>query len=541
MIRRALPGLVLTLPLVAFALLPLARLLAGAHLATLFDEHALLGLKGTALTATGAAGIALALGLPLALLVERCDVAGRRAWRTLFTLPAALPPFIFAMGWVTLANPGAGWLNQLLGARVFDVYGAGGIAFVLGVSGMPFVYLGCRAALERIDSSLEEAARLCGAGPWRTLATITAPLVLPAALSGAALVFLFAASAFGVPYLLGVTAAEPTHTLTTLAYSQLLTGSQGLSQAAALALWLLLLATLVLAAAEWLGRRSRTALAAGKGLRLRPVALGRWQGPVLAALALVAAAVVLLPLGAVALTSLQPSYGQFEGLTAKHWSAELTHPRTLAAAGRSLVLALASGALVTALGLGYALLARGRSWLEKAPRLLSTWPYAVPGTVLALALVLSFSRDLRVVVAERFALVLALANTLWLVGLAYVVKHLALGTRNAAEGLARADPSLAEAARLSGASPARAFIDATLPQLKPALVAAFTVTFLACATEMTMSVLLAPTGKDLLGTLLFETMSYADPNGAAVLACAFVLLVGLGLAVKAWLTKGARE
>jgi ABC-type Fe3+ transport system permease subunit len=54
---------------------------------------------------------------------------------------------------------------------------------------------------------------------------------------------------------------------------------------------------------------------------------------------------------------------------------------------------------------------------------------------------------------------------------------------------------------------------------------------------MTMSVLLAPTGKDLLGTLLFETMSYADPNGAAVLACAFVLLVGAGLTVQAFLTR----
>ncbi len=196
---------------------------------------------------------------------------------------------------------------------------------------------------------------------------------------------------------------------------------------------------------------------------------------------------------------------------------------------------------MSAAGLGYALLGRGRSWLEKAPRLLSSWPYAVPGTVLALGLVLSFSRDVRLVVADRFAFVLALANSLWLVGLAYVVKHLALGTRNAAEGLARADPSLAEAARLSGAGPLRAFKDATLPQLRPALTAAFTVTFLACATEMTMSVLLVPTGKDLLGTLLFETMSYADPNGAAVLACAFVLLVAAGLTVQALLTREPRR
>ena len=537
--RRALAWAALVVPLLAFALIPLARLLAGAQPSALLDERSLLGLRGTALTSLGAAALAFALGLPLSLLIERCELPGRPALRALFTLPAALPPFVFAMGWVALANPSAGWLNQLLHAKLFDVYGAGGIAFVLGVSGTPLVYLACRAALQRVDSSLEEAARICGAGPLRTLVTISAPLAMPAALSGAALVFLFAASAFGVPYLLGVTATPPTHTLTTLAYSQLLTGPHGLSQAAALAIWLLLLATVVLALAEWLGRRARTAISVGKGLALRPMSLGRWRAPAFAAVCALALLAVLLPLGAVALTSLQPSYGRFDGLTMRHWSAQLTHPRTLAAAARSLMLALGAGATVTLGGLGYALLGRRSSWLAKAPRLLSSWPYAVPGTVLALALVLSFSRDLRFVFADRFALVLALANTLWLVGVAYVVKHLALGTRNAAEGLARADPSLAEAARLSGAGPLRAFFDATLPQLRPALAAGFTVTFLACATEMTMSVLLAPTGKDLLGTLLFETMSYADPNGAAVLACAFVLLVGAGLSVQAWLTREA--
>ncbi|MFT3837613.1 MAG: iron ABC transporter permease [Myxococcaceae bacterium] len=537
--KRSIAWVALTAPLTAFALFPLARLLLGAELSTMFDERALLGLRGTLLSSAGASAIALMLGLPTALLIERCELPARPALRAMFTLPAALPPFIFAMGWVSLANPSAGWLNQLLGAKVFDIYGAGGIAFVLGVSGAPLVYLACRAALQRIDSSLEEAARICGAGPLRTLFTITAPLAMPAALSGAALVFLFAASAFGVPYLLGVTATPPTPTLTTLAYAQLLTGSRGLSQAGALAIWLLILATAVLALAEWLGRRARTAIPVGKGLALRPMSLGRWRTPAFAAACGVLAIAVVLPLGAVLLTSLQPSYGRFDGLTVKHWSAQLTHPRTLAAAGRSLVLAAGSGLVVMIAGLGYALLARTGAWVAKAPRLLSSWPYAVPGTVLALGLVLTFSRDVRFVIADQIALVLALANTLWLVGVAYVVKHLALGTRNAAEGLARADPTLAEAARISGATPFTAFLDATLPQLKSALAAAFTVTFLACATEMTMSVLLAPTGKDLLGTLLFETMSYADPNGASVLACAFVLFVGGGLAVQAWLTREA--
>jgi iron(III) transport system permease protein len=129
--------------------------------------------------------------------------------------------------------------------------------------------------------------------------------------------------------------------------------------------------------------------------------------------------------------------------------------------------------------------------------------------------------------------VLALSNTLWLLLLAWVAKHLAFGTRNAAEGLARVDPSLAEAARVSGAGPARAFVDAVLPQLEAPLFAAFTLTFLTCATELTLAVLLVPAGRDVLGTLLFELQSYADPASAAVIACAFVLFVLAVLGVRA--------
>jgi len=101
-----------------------------------------------------------------------------------------------------------------------------------------------------------------------------------------------------------------------------------------------------------------------------------------------------------------------------------------------------------------------------------------------------------------------------------IAKHLAFGTRNAAEGLARVDPSLAEAARVFGASPSRAFVDTVLPQLEAPLFAAFTLTFLTCVTELTLAVLLVPAGRDVLGTLLFELQSYATPASAAVIACA---------------------
>lgn len=507
---------------VAFVV-PMLLLLAQARqtspIAVWSEPASLQALSGTLITSLGAALFAFFLAVPLALILARTALPFHRGFIALFTLPAALPPFILGMGWVSLANPRAGLLNLLLGAGTFDIYSQAGISLVLGSAGLPLVFLPTLAALSRIDSSLEEAARMSGASVLHALLTVSLPLALPAASSGAALCFLFAASAFGVPYLLGVTASPPTPTLTTRIYSEILMGHGGLPRAVVLSLALLVLAGVVLLGARWLARRGAVRLNTGKGLSLRRLELGAWRLPIVTMVTISALVIVILPLLAVALTSLQPVWGQLGGLTTRHWNAVLTNPRTLSATARSLTLALGAGVLVTAIGLAIA------STKRKSLELAASAPYAIPGTVFALALVIAFSRDVRFIAFERIALVLALGNTLWLLLLAYTVKHLAFGTRNATDALSQVDPSLTEAARMSGAGAWRAFLDGTLPQLRRPLVAAFLVTFLTCVTELTLSVLLIPTGRDVLGTLLFELQSYADPAAAAVIACAFVVLV----------------
>jgi iron(III) transport system permease protein len=467
----------------------------------------------------GAAAFAFTIAVPMALLIGRTELPLRSGLQALFTLPAALPPFILGMGWVSLANPRAGLLNLVLGTGTFDIYGRLGISFVLGSAGLPLVFLPTLAALSRLDSSLEEAARISGASPLRTLLSVSLPLALPAALSGTALCFLFSASAFGVPYLLGVTATPPTPTLTTRIYGEILMGQGGLPRAVVLSLELLVLAGLVLIGSRALAQRGAVRLSSGKGLSIRPMPLGRWRMPLATLAVILALILVVLPLLAVALTSVQPVWGQLTGLTMKHWGSVLGNPRTIDATLRSLALAATAAGLVTTLGLAIATTRR------RSLELSAGAPYAIPGTVLALALLIAFSRDVRFVLFDQVALVLALGNSLWMLLVAYTVKHLAFGTRNAADGLAQVDGTLTEAARLAGAGPVRAFFDATLPQLRAPLVAAFLVTFLTCVTELTLSVLLVPTGRDVLGTLLFELQSYADPGSAAVIACAFVLLV----------------
>ncbi len=548
--RLALPALALA-PLLFFALGPVLLLLArsvgalgAAGLSELWTAGNRLATLHTVLVSTGAASFALCLATPLALLLARTDVPSRRVLLALFTLPTAVPPFIWGMGWVSLASPRAGYLARWWGEGAVDIYGAGGIVFVLGAAGLPLVLLPGVAALSRIDPALEEAARIAGAGPLSTLLHVSYPLALPSLLSGAALVFLFAASAFGVPHLLGIGASPPMEVLTTRIFGQLLLGGpEHFARAVALSSVLLVLATAVGALGERLARAGRVRVPAGKGLAVRRLPLGRWRWPLGGALWIIALVLILLPLAAVFFTSLQTRFGaplELSSLTARHWTAALHDDGTWRALGRSVALAAGAALVIVGLGLLLALVRRAQprfgGWVES----LAAWPYAVPGTVLAMSLLVAFSRDLRFVAFDRVAFVLALANSLWLVGVAYAAKHLVFGVRNASDGLRQLDPALTEAARLSGAGPARAFVDVTLPLLQPALAAAFVLAFLTCTTELTMSVLLLPPGVDLLGTLLFELQTYADPNRAAVLACFFVVWVVVLLALLAMLRRGAK-
>ncbi|MBZ4371175.1 iron ABC transporter permease [Corallococcus sp. AS-1-6] len=537
-------------PLLLFAVVPVVALLVRGVGAATGGVGSVLSAESGALVNTlgvslGATAWALCLGAPLAFLLFRTDLPLRGAFTVLFTLPSAIPAFIWGMGWLSLASPRAGYLNRMLGADVFDLYGAAGIAFVEGLSGLPLVLLAGAAALRRVDPSLEEAARVCGASPLRAVLNTTVPLVLPALLSGSVMVFLMAASSFGVPYLLGVSASPPTRVLTTRIYELVLLGSEeGLPRASVLASFLLLLTPLALGLTWVLGRRGRVRLSAGKGVSPRVLALGAWRPAALAGVGLVGGVLVVLPLAAILLTSLQRSFGAaltWDTLTLSHWSGVLWDARTLRATGRSVLLAAGAGLLVVGLGLSAALLRRAFRRGGAGVEAMAVWPFAVPGTVLALALLVAFSRDWRLVVLDRFAFVLALAHTPWLMLVGYVAKYLALGERNSSEALAQVDPSLAEAARVGGAGPARAFWDATLPLLRPALVVAFVLAFLACATEITLSVLLVPAGSEVLGTLLFELQSYADPAAASVLACAFVALVVAGQAVLAWARRRVPE
>lgn len=511
--------------LLLFVAVPLGLLLlrAGDPGAALAHADAALN---TLLLCAGVLALALAVGVPLGFALARVRMPGWLVGAS--TLPYAIPPYVTTIAWIQLANPTNGLLTRWL---PLDVYGLGGMIWVLGLHLSPFVSLAVRDALGRLDPALEEAALLCGASPVRVVRDVTLPMVLPAVIAAAGFVVGATAASFGVPYLLSAPSDTPVPVLTTRIYQALeLAPATGRPLAVTLALGLLVVGVglpALLRLAE--GRRSYAVAKTGK--RVAPVR-APWA---LAGVGLYLLVAVGLPVASIAATSLMARFGGGlgpENLTLANWEKVLGSARTLDALGRSLLLAAAAATATVVVGALVAHAAeRTSSPFTRALAALARAPYMVPGTVLALGLLLAFSQEVRVIVAERATFALALADTAWMLGIAYSVKFLALPVDGTRAALRAVHPSLEEAARIAGAGWGRTLKDVTLPLLAPALGTAWFLVFVPSFCEVTLSVLLRGPRTEVLGTLLFYLQSYADPQSAAVLAMvvAGVLLGGMAL------------
>ncbi len=156
--------------------------------------------------------ISVVLAVPMAWAAARTDMPGR-GFAT-FTVLAAfiLPPYLGAVGWILLAGPNAGWINQIWSfvtgaeASLVNVYTFSGLALVIALNAFPFIFIFVKSALDLVSSEMEDAANILGAGTWTTTIKVTLPLVWPSILAGVILVFLETIALFGTPAIIGIPA-----------------------------------------------------------------------------------------------------------------------------------------------------------------------------------------------------------------------------------------------------------------------------------------------------------------------------------------------
>jgi len=483
-------------------------------------------LWSTLVVAVGSVVAATIVGIPLAFLLTRVEFRGRRLLSAVATLPAALPPLVGVVAFLFLYGE-SGVVTRLvqkafgLVVPPWSLTGLWAIIFVHAYTMYVYVFLFVSAGLERLDSSLEEAASGLGASSSLRLRRITLPLLTPSIAGAMLLVFMIALGSFSAPYVFG----GGLRVLATQVVASRLNGATGLAYVETTVLALGAVAALLLL--RWMETRRQYTMS-GKG-RLSRVTIA---SPTLRAVApLLAAALVLvlvLPHAMVVLVSFARDGA---------WTTQLLPPEyTLdnfrrLATDRQLWVpiqnSVAMSALATAANVVVCFLAayllvlrrfRGRRLLA----LLVALPWAIPATAIAIGLASTFNRN------EPQTLRVLLVGTFWILPLAYFIRNIPLVATAIEGSLKQMDPSLEDAARGLGAGWWLTMRRVVLPAARPGLVAGAMLAAVAAIGEFVASVVLythanRPISMEILAQL--RNLSFGTAAAYSVLLIALVLLI----------------
>lgn len=474
---------------------------------------------------------ALLLGGVLAWITERTDLPYKAAARVMVVLPMVLPPFLLAMGWVLLASPRTGTLNQiarsLLGtqAGLFNIYSMGGMIFVESLALVPSVYLILASAFRNMDPALEEAAMASGARWPVMIRRIFVPMLAPAILAAAAYLLIVGFLVFDIPGTLGMPVGlfVVSSRIVYLATDQS-SGTAAYGQIAAIGATFLLL----LLALAWLYRRmtrqaGRYVTVTGKGFRPRELRLGRLKPAAVALVLAYFVLAVLAPLCALVWTSLTPYLAPFSvamlgRLSLAQYSAVLANARMADAVWLSVWVSVASATAAVALALLVAWTnLRGRGPARSLIDVLAFVPLAIPGTMIAMALIYVY---LTIRVGGIY-------GSPWILVIAYVTVYLSFTSRSAGASLIQLHPELEEAAATCGARTAYTLRRIVLPLMLPALLGMWVWVVAHVMRELSTALLLQGDDNATVAVKLWSYWAGGEPNKAAVIGVGMVLAMTL--------------
>ncbi len=468
------------------------------------------------------------VGTFYAWLLGRSDIPAKGLMRALFNIPYMFPPFLGAMAWDLLLNGRSGYLNKLLvstfglEAAPININTLGGIVFVELSYYFPFVFMQVVSALERMDPTLEECARIAGAKQMTVIRKITLPLVVPAISAGALLILTTSLAHFGVPSILGF--SQGIYTLPTKIYAVISRAGgsfEGIRQGAALSIMLVLVVFTALVIQKKILSSGSYDIIKGKSMRPTLIKLRGARIPLLILCIATLVLIVIVPLVMIFLVSLVKAYGLPlipENFTLQNYQRIFAASGTIDSVKNSLFVSIAAGIICMFLGTLIAYVVqkirpKGKEVLE----VLSVLPYSLPGTVLAIGVILAWSGNI---------LNISLYNTIWIILVAYIARYLSFSMKSSSAALLQVHPSLEEAARTCGASHMESLTDVTLPLIRPAMVSGFFLIFLPAMREVTTSILLYGPYTRTLGVQIYSLRDAGMiPQAAALGSVAIVIII----------------
>ena len=487
-------------------------------------------LVNSLLIAAGMTLIAVPLGGVLAFVMERTDFPGKRIIEPLLLVPSFVSPMVLSFGYVVAAGP-VGFYSvlatKLFGGIPWGLYSLPAMAVIAGLTHVPNVYIYASSALKNLGSDVEEAARVAGASPFRVAISVSLPLIMPALLFSAVLIFFLGLELFGLPLVLG----DPEGHLVLSTYLYKLTNKLGTPSyhlMAAVAVCIIAVTfPLVMLQRYLLKNAGKFVTVRGKAGRQRPLPLGGWRWVAAAILVLWLFVTIVVPLSGIALRALVTNWGEgvklAEVLTLDNFREVMGQPTLVRGIVNTVLIGIIGGAAAVACytAIGLATHRKNDGWSRFVDYLVLV-PRAVPGLLAGLAFLWVFL---------FFPPLSPLRSTIFAVWIAYTVVWLAYGMRLVSSSLLQVGPELEEAARSVGASRGRVSRDVTLPLIRYGLLASWLLVFMIFEREYSTGVYLLGPGTEVIGSLLVSLWGTGAAESVAALSFINVVLVAIGLTV----------
>lgn len=459
-------------------------------------------LANTLYLGLGTGLLSMVFGVPLAWAVARSDMPGRQIIHLLVALSYITPPYLTALAYIILLGPDAGLTNRLLrdvfgfSSGPLNIFSMNGVIFVIGIHVFAFTYFLTHSALKSIDKSLEESAQMLGAKRWQTTLRINLPLVAPAITGGVLLSVIDSLASFGPQAIIGMPAQIVF--LPTRIYATISSYPPRWGEASALSLVLVAMTIIGLGLQRFFLERRSYVTIGGKGVRSQTIRLGGWRWALLGFCALVVAMSAVAPIGVLTLTAFSKDWIaplSLSNLTLAHFGSALFSDQ-MAARGIYNSFRLAAGAAFVAMAVGAAIAyldlrttLRGRIFLDY----LAMLPLGLPGTVMAVGVLLAFIRQ-----------PIAVYGTIWILLIAYSARFIPLATRSVSATLRQIDASLEEAGRITGASWLQSMRRILVPMARPGLLVAFLLVFIPAFSELSATILLYTGGTETIAIAIYR-------------------------------------
>jgi len=473
--------------------------------------------------------VAFPVSILLAWILARTDIPGANWLEFMFWIAFFLPALPVTLGWIMLADPQYGLLNQafkllpFVHGSVFNIYSFWGIVwahFAGGTLAVQVMLL--TGAFRNMDATLEEASNVSGSSPLGTLWRIVIPVMTPVLTVVLLLGVIFALQSFEIEMVLGFPIRF--FVFSTQIYFSL--QQQPPLFAAAMAMSTIILAALVplIFIQRWASGRRRFTTVTGhfKAQKLR---LRRWRGPVFALVLTIALMITVVPFCFLMLATFMKLLGFFNlaaPWTLDHWTQVLNDPifarsvlNTLLLGGGTVICGLVLSVLIAYIVMRTKFVARVAmdfaSWL----------PATFPGIILGLGLLWLFL---------GVPMLRGLYGTIFLLIVATVVSSMTITVQLLKSNLAQLGFDMEEAARVEGGSWLQALRHVLLPIMAPTLLMVGTLSFISAARNVATVALLATSSTRPLSLLQLDMMVQGSYESAAVVGV-IVAVLTTGIAV----------